>query len=224
MRNAANEAHSVDITQTFMTVADWGAAWVMWLMLGLAFILAVLVFERAVLFTRTRVDVVELGRRLSEVLEANDVERAKDLVKRGLAMEERVLADGLEAWSRGRIVVERVMKGSLERERQRFDRFLDYMGTLGANVPFVGLLGTVIGIVIAFKQLAANPKGGMAVVGPGIAEALASTAVGLAVAIPAVIAFNTLKKKLACRVGNVEFLSGILLSQLDSQEGGQSWR
>jgi biopolymer transport protein ExbB/TolQ len=91
------------------------------------------------------------------------------------------------------------------------------MGTVGSNAPFVGLLGTVIGIVISFQQLASNPKGGMAVVGPGIAEALASTAVGLMVAIPAVVAFNAFRGSLTRRLGNVEFLSGILLSQLETE-------
>ena len=106
------------------------------------------------------------------------------------------------------------MHGSLQRERQRFERYLGYMGTVGSNAPFIGLLGTVIGIVLAFQDLAANPKGGMAVVGPGIAEALVSTAVGLLVAIPAVVAHNHFRGGVQRRIGNVEFLSGMVLSQL----------
>lgn len=206
-----------DVVQAFLNFAHLGAAWVMWLMIGLASVLIALVFERARLFHKTSVDAPSMGRELMDHLEGGDVRRAQGLVSRGLAMEERVLADGLLAYGRGPLAAEQIMRSSLERERQRFERFLSYMGTVGSNAPFIGLFGTVIGIVVSFEDLAANPKGGMAVVGPGIAEALVSTAVGLVVAIPAVIAFNHFKGTLAKRVGNVEFLSGILLAQLNSE-------
>ncbi len=210
-------AGGFDVIATFLSLASFGAGWVMWLMLGLAFVLSVLILERFYLFTKTRVDAPSIGRALVEHLEQGELERARELVARGLAMEERIVADGLSAWQRGPRAVEQIMKSSLERERQRFDRSLAYMGTVGSNAPFVGLLGTVIGIVLSFQRLAQNPKGGMAVVGPGLAEALVSTAVGLLVAIPAVVAFNYFKGTLAKRIGNVEFLSGILLSQLKDE-------
>lgn len=206
-----------DVVATFTKFANLGAAWVMWLMLALAFALTVLIIERIVLFSRTRIDAASVGRQLFEHLERGELERARELVAAGRAMEERIIADGLEAWPRGSRAVTQVIKSSVERERQRYERFLGYMGTVGSNAPFVGLLGTVIGIVISFQELASNPKGGMAVVGPGIAEALASTAVGLIVAIPAVVAFNAFRGSLTKRLSNVEFLSGILLSQLETE-------
>lgn len=210
--------HGFDIIQSFLNFANLGAAWVMWLMMGLALVLGALVLERLRLFRKTRVDAPGMGRALMEHLEHGELEQARKLVARGVAMEERVIADGLQAWRRGPRAAEQIMKSSLEREKQRFERFLSYMGSVGSNAPFIGLLGTVIGIVVSFQDLSANPKGGMAVVGPGIAEALVSTAVGLIVAIPAVLAFNHFRGALAQRIGNVEFLSGILLSQLNGEE------
>jgi biopolymer transport protein ExbB len=186
----------------------------MWLMTGLGFALCVLIIERTYLFGRTRVDAPRIARSLVDCLQAGKLDSAKALVARGLAMEERVIADGLGAWERGPRAVEQIMKSSLERERQRFERFLGTLGTVGSNAPFLGLFGTVIGIVVSFQDLARDPKGGMAVVGPGIAEALVSTAVGLMVAIPAVVAFNALRGALTRRIGNVEFLSGIVLSEM----------
>lgn len=209
--------HHFDVVATFTKFANLGAAWIMWLMLAIAFVLTVLIIERVFLFVRTRVDASDVGRQLFEHLERGELDLARQLVAAGHAMEERIIADGLEAWPRGSRAVAQVMKGSTERERQRYERFLGYMGTVGANAPFLGLLGTVIGIVISFQQLASNPKGGMAVVGPGIAEALASTAVGLLVAIPAVVAFNAFRGSLTKRLSNVEFLSGIVLSQLETE-------
>jgi len=203
------------INELFMRAAALGAGWVTWLMLALAFSVTVLVLERLHLFARTRIDASRMGRALVEQLERGDLEQARLLVARGLAMEERVVADGLSAWERGPRAVAQSMNGALERERQRFERFLGPIGTVGANAPFVGLLGTVIGILLSFQQLAANPKGGMAVVGSGLAEALISTGVGLVVAIPAVVAFNHFRGLIARRVGNVRFLTGLLLAQLE---------
>lgn len=214
----AESTQSLDIVQAFLNFASLGSAWVMWTMIALALVLTVLIVERLRLFHKTRVDAPSIGRALMEHLDHGEIEQAKRLVARGYAMEERVLADGLQAYRRGPRAAEQIMKSSLERERQRFERFLSYMGTVGSNTPFIGLLGTVIGIVVSFQDLAANPKGGMAVVGPGIAEALVSTAVGLVVAIPAVVAFNHFRSLLTKRMGNVEFLSGILLSALNAED------
>lgn len=208
----------LDVVQAFLQFASLGAAWVMWLMIALGTVLAVLVIERLRLYRATHLNAFTLGRSLMEHLDHGELSQARKLTSRGLSMEERVISDGLQAYRRGPRAAEQIMKSSLERERQRFDRFLSFMGTIGSNAPFIGLLGTVIGIVVSFQDLAANPKGGMAVVGPGIAEALVSTAVGLMVAIPAVIAFNHFKAIQAKRIGNVEFLSGILLSQLNAEQ------
>ena len=207
-----------DIVGAFLKFANLGAGWVMWLIVGLAFVLTVLIIERIRLYKMTRVDAPRIGKALVEHLDHADLDQAKNLVAPGRGMEERVIADGLHAWRRGARAVEQIMRSSLERERQRFERFLGYMGTVGSNAPFIGLFGTVLGIVTSFQDLAANPKGGMAVVGPGIAEALVSTAVGLIVAIPAVVAFNTFKAIVARRISNAEFLSGIVLSQLEAEK------
>jgi biopolymer transport protein ExbB len=95
------------------------------------------------------------------------------------------------------------------------------LGTLGSNAPFVGLLGTVIGIVQAFEQLqlsgAANGSGGaMNGVMGAIAEALVATAIGLVVAIPAVAAFNAFQRRIKTILGNAEALRHIVLSYVKS--------
>ncbi len=198
----------------FLQFAELGAEWVMWLMIALGFFAIVLFVERLRLYLVTRVDAPGIARRLVELLESGDVKGAREMFARGAAMEERVLADALEAYDRGAHAVDQILQSSLARERQRFERYLPYFGTLGNNAPFIGLFGTVIGIIVAFKELGANPKGGLEVVGPGIAEALVATAVGLLVAIPAVVAFNMFKSALKSRVGNTDFLGRIVLAQL----------
>ncbi len=208
------EAEGFSPITAFLQFAEFGAEWVMWLMIALGFFAIVLFVERLRLYMVTRVDAPGLARRLVELLDKGDIKAARDMFSRGTAMEERVLADALEAYDRGPHTVEQILQSSLARERQRFERYLPYFGTLGNNAPFIGLFGTVIGIIVSFKELGANPKGGLEVVGPGIAEALVATAVGLLVAIPAVVCFNAFKTALKTRMGNTDYLGRIVLAQL----------
>jgi len=82
------------------------------------------------------------------------------------------------------------LEDALVREKLRLEKRLWLIATIGANAPFVGLFGTVIGIIVAFHELAANVSGGPEIVMAGISDALVATAVGLFVAIPAVVAYN----------------------------------
>jgi biopolymer transport protein ExbB len=92
---------------------------------------------------------------------------------------------------RGPDALEDLLAGRVERARLDYERRLIFLGTLGNNAPFIGLFGTVLGIIRAFADLAAHPgAGGAATVMAGISEALVATAVGLFVALPAVVMFN----------------------------------
>ncbi len=86
--------------------------------------------------------------------------------------------------------VERVMQVTLGREMERLERFMPFLATVGSTAPFVGLFGTVWGIMNSFQSIAASKNTSLAVVAPGIAESLFATALGLVAAIPAVIAYN----------------------------------
>jgi len=88
-------------------------------------------------------------------------------------------------------------------EKEKWERFSLFLGSVGSNAPFIGLLGTVLGILKSFADLGLSTKGGPAVVMSGISEALVVTAVGLAVAIPAVIFFNICKKRVNRAMGKV---------------------
>jgi biopolymer transport protein ExbB/TolQ len=86
--------------------------------------------------------------------------------------------------------IENAMQRQLNAEAERLQKYLGILGTIGNVTPFVGLFGTVIGIIRAFHDLALSSGGGPSVVANGIAEALVATAMGLFVAVPAVIAYN----------------------------------
>jgi biopolymer transport protein ExbB/TolQ len=206
--------HEFSLVGLFTKLANFGAEWVMYLLLGLAFLAIVVAIERQFLFFTTRIDLTKTARKLLGLLEKGDLPGARNLVKDGKAMEHRVLADVLSVYEKGAASVEEIAHASLIREKQRYERSLSFLGTVGSNGPFIGLLGTVIGVIISFGELGRNPKGGLEVVGPGISEALVATAVGLIVAIPAVVMFNHFKGLLKTRVGNAEFLTRIVVAQL----------
>jgi len=210
----AHHGGGLSLIGTFTKLAELGAEWVMWLLLALAAICIVVSVERLYLFLSTRMDVTATARKLLFSLERHSVAEARALVKEGKGMEQRVLADALSMYEHGADPVHEIAQASMIRERQRYERGLSYLGTVGSNAPFVGLLGTVIGVILAFGELGRNPKGGLEVVGPGISEALVATAVGLLVAIPAVVLFNYFKGMVKVRVGNADFLVRLVIAQL----------
>ena len=216
-------AHEFSLVDLFTKLANFGAEWVMYLLLGLAFLALVIAFERQYLFFSTRIDVTKTARKLVGLLEKNDLKGAQTMFKDGKAMEFRVMSDALSVYNKGAESVEEIAQASMIRERQRYERSLSFLGTVGSNGPFVGLLGTVIGVIISFGELGRNPKGGLEVVGPGISEALVATAVGLIVAIPAVVIFNHFKGLLKSRLGNAEFLTRIVVAQLKQRPTAQAF-
>jgi biopolymer transport protein TolQ len=92
--------------------------------------------------------------------------------------------------------VERAIQGGITSERQRLERFLPLLATTGSTAPFIGLFGTVWGIMTSFQEIGLKGAANLAVVAPGISEALIATAIGLGAAIPAVAAFNHFSTKL----------------------------
>ena len=113
------------------------------------------------------------------------------------------------------------MQLTVGREMDRLERFMPFLGTVGSTAPFVGLFGTVWGIMASFQSIAASKNTSLAVVAPGIAEALFATALGLVAAIPAVIAYNKLSTDLARYAGRLDAFSAefsaILSRQLDEK-------
>ncbi len=202
------------LIDTFTKLAELGAEWVMWLLIALTCLLLVVTVERLFLFMTTKIEVGRVAGRLQQALDRGDLKGAAALFERAKGMEERVLCDALSMYKAGPNAVAEIAQASVLHERQRYERSLSFLGTVGSNAPFIGLLGTVIGVILAFAELGRNPKGGLEVVGPGISHALVATAVGLLAAIPAVILFNWFKGMLKKRVGNAEFLCKLVVADL----------
>lgn len=104
--------------------------------------------------------------------------------------------------------IDRVMQITLSREMERMERYMTFLATTGSTAPFIGLFGTVWGIMNSFQSIALAKNTSLAVVAPGIAEALFATALGLLAAIPAVIAYNKLNRDLDRYVVRLNSFSG----------------
>ncbi len=115
----------------------------------------------------------------------------------------------------------RVMRVTVSREMERLESYLSFLATVGSTAPFVGLFGTVWGIMNAFEQIALTHNSSLAVVAPGIAEALFATAMGLVAAVPAVVAYNKISNELGRYANRLEGFAdefGTILSrQLDEE-------
>lgn len=196
---------------------DIGASPILYLMIALSVVSVAIMVERTLFFFRVRENLQRLAADLAAALDRGDVASARDLVGSSKSAEAAIVSAGLSRLGHGAAAVEEAMSGASAVQRMRLERRLGFLGTLGNNAPFVGLLGTVIGIVQAFDQLqiagAANGSGGaMNSVMGAIAEALVATAIGLVVAIPAVAAFNAFQRRIKSILGNAEALRHIVLS------------
>jgi biopolymer transport protein ExbB/TolQ len=191
--------------------------WVLWLLFGLSALSIGVMIERAFFYRRHRVDVEALRSELGRLLDAGDFDAAARLLKEHDSLETNVVLFGLRKHELGPESVEQLVAGAARSEQARFEKRLPFLATIAANAPFIGLFGTVLGIIRAFRDLVGNMSQASDAVMAGIAEALLTTAVGLLVAIPAVVAFNAFKSKVKRRSDNANLLAATLLASLKAE-------
>jgi biopolymer transport protein ExbB len=202
--------------QALVDLAGTGANWVMYLLVGLSAIQLALIIERAYVFARTRAP-ASLRPRVRDALASGSIKAVGMTVQGHASLEAKVIAAGVATADRGVDATDEIMHSALVEERLKLERGLSFMGTLGNNAPFLGLFGTVLGIIHAMADMSTSVGGqaSRAVLG-GISEALISTAIGLMVALPAVAAFNYFQRKIKTRAASAEALGGELMAQLKS--------
>jgi len=199
------------VFQLFLTL---GAEWVMWLLALLSVASFAIIFERLFFYSRNRVADYEL---LLPMLTAGKFDDARAAIEGKTGLEAEVLAAALQASDKGANTVDEVISASLIQHRQPYERYLSFLGTLGNNAPFIGLFGTVIGIIDAFASLGVGTEGmraGASAVMSGISEALVATAVGIFVALPAVVSFNAYNRWLKTITARADALGHAVVAHL----------
>lgn len=192
-----------------------GSRWVLWLLLVLSVAAIAVAIERVWFYLQERTPRLQLDGVLRALREQG---ASAALTKLGAArsMEAAVARACLSHADDGPAAVEEHKAAIIERERVRYERRIAFLGTLGNNAPFVGLFGTVLGIVRAFSDLAANTAQGSQAVMAGIAEALVATGVGLLVALPAIAAYNAFVRHVETAIAGAEATAHQILAHLKS--------
>lgn len=195
---------------TLKVLALSGGDWVIWALLLSSVVAVAVIVERALLLRRETQALDALRGRLRGPVAQGDRAAIEGALEKGEGASRRILAAALSAGGRS-AVEDRVVASSLD-ERRYLETRLLILGTLGSNAPFIGLFGTVLGVIRAFHDLAAHAGAGPEIVMKGLSEALIATAVGLFVAIPSVIAYNYLQKQVQDLLSGVEALSRLILA------------
>ncbi|HET8938950.1 MAG TPA: MotA/TolQ/ExbB proton channel family protein [Polyangiales bacterium] len=204
----------MDIQQRMTAFALLGATWVMWLLVGLSVVSVAIMLERAYFFAVTRDDIDALRKELLDALRRGDLAAARKRMQSSRSFEASLVMSGLDSAADGAPAAAERIIGEEKIARLRMERNLAFLGTVGNNAPFVGLLGTVIGIIRAFHSLDESKGQVTAGLMMDIGEALVATAIGIMVAIPAVAAFNYGQRLIKTRLSRGSALASDVVSHL----------
>ncbi|MCB0357856.1 MAG: MotA/TolQ/ExbB proton channel family protein [Bdellovibrionales bacterium] len=199
-------------TEQFYSIAHAGHEVTLWLLILLSIFSIAFIFERFFTLSKVKSNSLKVTQRIHEALQSNNLNEIEDLSRDRETFEGRALSYGLRhAKDNGAEGLEEIFNSYALIERPRFEKYLNFLATVGSNAPFIGLLGTVFGIMDAFRELATS-QGDASAVMLGISKALVATGVGLLVAIPAVIAFNYFQKQVKLIMQSLESVKDICLA------------
>src|SRR5262249_28989934 len=211
----------MQLSEKLLQIARLGGPIVLWLLIVLSVLSIGVIVERWWWFRRRNVDSKALAAEVLGALQDGAHDEARGTPPKTRSPGAAIVADALEWFDKGRDAFLEILEKGLRDRRREIEGGLLYLGTLGNNAPFIGLFGTVLGIVTAFRELGAATAGGagsMNNVMGGIAEALIAPAVGIWVAIPAVVAYNIFAKRAAEVEEQVGGLGNLVVAHMAGSE------
>jgi biopolymer transport protein ExbB/TolQ len=214
----------MDIQSKITSLAGMGATWIMWVLVGLSIGGLAIALERAIYLALRSDNLRKLKADVLAFLRRGDTTAARERLAKSKSFEAQVVAAGLEDPDDGAAAAEERMDGAAQLAKLRMEKRLAFLGTLGSNAPFLGLLGTVIGIVRAFHEL--NGAAGRVTSGlmAEVGEALVATAVGIMVALPAIASYNYFQRVIKARITRADSFGKEVLALLKSEKSGKSDR
>jgi len=218
MNQAISSGNGID-SQVLDVMLRAGSHWVLYLLLGLSVAAVAVILERVWFFVGQRRPARAIEDALAALRGAGAAAALSKLAGQR-SMEAAVARACLDRAADGPAAVEERKAAAIERERASHERRLAFLGTLGNNAPFIGLFGTVLGIIRAFHDLAGSSLQGTQAVMSGIAEALVATGIGLIVALPAVATYNIFMRHVERAVSASEVLAHEILAQLKASPAG----
>ena len=208
----------MDLSKAFLEFSQLGANWVLWLLVGLSVLSIGIIIDRFIWFRSRESDVEAFVHELRGAYLRGELERFEAKHKADTSIPVQVALHGLREREQGADAVAEAMNAERSRWRRAGDRNLMVLGTLGNNVPFVGLFGTVLGVMNAFLLLSSKSANAEKEVFDQIAEALSATAFGIIVAIPAVAFFNYFTRRLKVLMSSADESAHQVLSLIDGTQ------
>ena len=197
-----------------------GGTWVIYILFVLSVLALAVIIERTIIITRQAKYQDSILPSLREKLEEGPPEGLLTSLRNDTILY-RVAKELLDHASKGNLSLERHLDTEMSLEKRYLSKRVVILGTLGNNAPFIGLLGTVLGVIRAFHDLGASAGQGPEVVMQGISEALVATAVGILVALPCVAFFNFLQNRIKDTLVDADRFGKQLIAVLEAQNAGR---
>lgn len=203
---------------TIKAFALLGGEWVLYILLALSIWSIAVIWDRFFLFKNKHKNDELLQEKVPPMLAQGQIKEVRQLLENSTSPAGSILKAGLADLSAGPNALEKILESQRIREKALMEKNLLVLGTLGGNAPFIGLFGTVLGIIKAFNDLAIAGTSGPTVVMRGVSEALVATAVGLLIAIPCVASYNYFQNQVKLALANADRLSGLLLAYVQREK------
>jgi len=198
--------------ESLYKIAEASANFILYFMGFLSVVSLSIILERFISIRKISKNSKKIGEQFQDVIQTQDLHKVVALTSHDQSVEGRALQYGLNYIDKNSSAgLDELFSSFKIMEKPKLEGNLYILGTIASNAPYIGLLGTVMGIMKAFNDLGNAPGQGNEVVMVGIGHALVSTAVGLALAIPAVIAFNYFQKKVSLILANIDATKDLCL-------------
>lgn len=206
-------------TEKIFAVAHYADQFVLIILLIMSIVSIAMIFERFITLRKAASESARVRNRLKLALQTGSVQDFEDIAKDPSSLEGRAASYAIKYYKQnGEKGFEEIFNSFLLSERSELERFLPVLATISSNAPFIGLFGTVLGIMKAFNDLAMAQNAGQQTVMAGISTALVATAAGLFVAIPASIAYNYYSRKVKAILTGVESIKELGIAYAKSKK------
>ncbi|MBF0522868.1 MAG: MotA/TolQ/ExbB proton channel family protein [Candidatus Omnitrophica bacterium] len=201
---------------TFLQLLKSGG-FTMYVLLTCSVISLTIIFERLFYFrSRAKIKREEFMANIAKELKKANITNAMGICRQTNTPFSRVVQEGLNLYGHSETIMSNGMERQVTIQVILLEKFTSIVGTIGSTAVYIGLFGTVLGIIRAFHDIAKSSVGGINVVINGISEALVCTAAGLCVAVPAVIAYNFFVKRIDSFIADMELCASETLDLLNS--------
>lgn len=191
----------------------------MYILLSFSILSLAIIIERVIYYRkRSKIKRQEFMTQVYKEIEKGNIKNAIEICKKTDAPFSSVVYSGLNLHGHSEVVISNSMEREVTIETTKLERFTSIVGTIGSTAVYIGLFGTVLGIIRAFRDISASGSGGINVVINGIAEALFCTAMGLCVAVPAVIAYNYFVKRVDGFITDMELCASETMDLLNKRQ------